>query len=148
MKSTYTTEGEWKSGTFQFLDLYSTNQILSSSIMASSIVLNQILLLCPFHQVLVSWEQMSFSFDSTYHLLFSVIMYCLFYRQLTITRNDEETNLVCYVTNIITTKSIKWKRERGCGRSKTRLIHLYINVSGLHHRYHVKYHRTHGGILP
>ena len=39
---------------FQFLDLYSTYQILSSSIMTSSLVWNQILLLCPFHQVLVS----------------------------------------------------------------------------------------------
>ena len=39
---------------FQFLDLYLTNQILSGSIMTSFFVWNQILLLCPFHKVLVS----------------------------------------------------------------------------------------------
>ena len=41
---------------FQFLDLYLTYQILTSSIMTSSFVWNEILLLCPFHQVLVYWE--------------------------------------------------------------------------------------------
>ena len=43
---------------FQFLDLYSTYQILSSSIMTSSFVWNQILLLCLLYQLLVSrqWE--------------------------------------------------------------------------------------------
>ena len=48
---------------FHFLNLYLTNQLMSSSIMTSSFVWNQILLLCPFHKVLVSWVKMSWGFE-------------------------------------------------------------------------------------
>ena len=47
---------------FYFLDLYLTNQIMPGSIMISSFIWNQILLLCPFHVVRVSLEKMSLSF--------------------------------------------------------------------------------------
>ena len=83
-----TKRSPWEySGTFQFLDLQSRNQILSNSIMTSSFVWKQILLLCLFHQVLVSLEQSFISFGSnispaiSFHRVFMV--YCCFYRQLT-----------------------------------------------------------------
>ena len=41
---------------FLFLDLYLSNPILFGSIMTSSFVWNQILLLCLFHKVLKFWE--------------------------------------------------------------------------------------------
>ena len=77
----------WDIAGFQFLDLYLRNQILSGSIMTSSFVWSQILLLCPFHKVLENWENRSFSFGSnispafSFHRVFMV--YCCFYRQLT-----------------------------------------------------------------
>ena len=43
-------------GGFQFLDLFLLNKILSGSIMTSSFVWNQTLLLCPFHKVFENSE--------------------------------------------------------------------------------------------
>ena len=47
---------------FQFLDFYSSKPILSSSIMTSSFVRNQILLLHSFHKVPRNWEKISLGF--------------------------------------------------------------------------------------
>ena len=73
-------------------------------IMTSSFVLNQILLLRPFYHVLVSWEQISFSFGSTYHLLFPVIMYCSLNRQRTIQKR-RVNKFGLFVNNVIITKT-------------------------------------------
>ena len=61
---------------FQFLDLYLTNQILSSSIMTSSFVWNRILFLCPFHKILVSWVKVSWGFCKRDKQQLRVTMYC------------------------------------------------------------------------